>query len=183
MMKKKGKIINIQTKKRSFPRPAILPILGDPLEFMDNINRMYSKDPWVKPWWNDLIMNQVSESHSENQTKLIPVDMIDSGKEYQIITELPGVNKKDIEIALTPTMISICGAIDTTIQKETFGYIQRERGYSTLCRYLRFPEEINPDNAEAIMSDGILRINIRKKNPSEKRRIPVRYQAKKNNSQ
>ncbi len=176
MVKKKGKIINVQLRKRkgSFPRRAIVPIVEDPLELMDNFNRMYRKDPWTKPFWNHLIMNQVSELHSENQTKLIPVDMIDSGKEYQIITELPGVNKKDIEITLTPTLISICGVIDTTIQKDTFGYIKRERGYSTLCRYLRFPEDINPDNAEAILSDGILQINVAKKIPLKKKYISIK---------
>jgi HSP20 family protein len=181
MVKKKGKITNVQTRKRkgSFPQRAIVPIVEDPLELMDNINRMFSKDPWIKPLWNHLIMNQVSELHSENKTKFIPVDMIDSGKEYQIVTELPGVNKKDIEITLTPTMISICGAIDTTIQKESSGYVKRERGYSTLCRYLRFPEDINPDNAEAILSDGILQINIAKKIPLKKKRISVKYQSKK----
>jgi HSP20 family protein len=181
MVKKKGRLIDVQTRKRkgSFPRRATIPILEDSFDFMDNINRMYNRDHWIKPWWNHNIMNQVSELHSENQTKLIPVDMIDSGKEYQIITELPGVNKKDIEITLTPTTVSICGATDTTIQKEAFGYIQRERGYSTLCRNLRFPEDINPDKAEAILSDGILQINVAKKIPLKKKRISIRYQSKK----
>jgi len=107
--------------------------------------------------------------------KLIPVDLMDTGKEYQIITEMPGVDKKDIEITMTSKTISICGATETNIRNDTKGYIKKERGYSTLCRYLRFPEEVEPDNAEAILNDGILQINVRKRTPSEKgNRVPVK---------
>jgi len=107
--------------------------------------------------------------------RLIPVDLMDTGKTYQIITEMPGIDKKDIEITITAKTISICGATETKIRNEAKGYIKKERGYSTLCRYLRFPEDVNPDNAEAILNDGILQINVHKKTPSEKsNRVPVK---------
>lgn len=175
MVKKKGKPIEIRTRKRKglVQQRAVLPLLEDPLDFIDNVNRMYDKDPWIQPWWNHFIMNQALGLHSENHIKIIPVDLIDTENQYHIFTELPGIDKKDIEITLTPTTISICGRTDTTIRKETDGYVKRERGYSSLCRYLRFPEDINPDNAEAFLNDGILQIKIEKKNPLEKKRVPI----------
>jgi HSP20 family protein len=177
MVKQKGKKIVVQTGKQQelHAQKTLLPILESPFEIFDDINRMYYGDPWVKPWWNRWMMNQSMGVAPENRMKLIPVDLMDTGKAYQIITELPGVNKKDIEIMITSRTISICGATETNIRNETKGYIKKERGYSTLCRYLRFPEDVDPDNAEAILNDGILQINVRKKTPSEKiTRLPVK---------
>jgi len=177
MVKKKGKKIVVQTKKQQEfqAQKTLLPVLENPFEIFDDMNRMYYGDPWMKPWWNRWMMNQTLGVSAENRMKLIPVDLMDTGKEYQIITEMPGVDKKDIEITMTSKTISICGATETNIRNDTKGYIKKERGYSTLCRYLRFPEEVEPDNAEAILNDGILQINVRKRTPSEKgNRVPVK---------
>jgi len=177
MVKKKGKKIVVQTKKQQEfqAQKTLLPVLENPFEIFDDMNRMYYGDPWMKPWWNRWMMNQTFGVSPENRMKLIPVDLMDTGKEYQIITEMPGVDKKDIEITMTSKTISICGATETNIRNDTKGYIKKERGYSTLCRYLRFPEEVEPDNAEAILNDGILQINVRKRTPSEKgNRVPVK---------
>lgn len=177
MKKKKGNKIAIQTRKQQElqAQKTLLPILESPFEIFDDINRMFYGDPWMKPWWNRWMMNQTIGVSPENRMKLIPVDLRDIGKEYQIITELPGVNKKDIEIMITSRTISICGATETNIRNEAKGYIKKERGYSTLCRNLRFPEDVDPDDAEAILNDGILQINVRKKTPSEKStRLPVK---------
>jgi HSP20 family protein len=170
MVKKKGKKIVVQAGKQQElqAQKTLLPVLESPFEIFDDVNRMYYGDPWMKPWWNRWMMNQSLGVSPEYRMKLIPVDLMDTGKEYQIITELPGVNKKDIEITITSRTISICGATETYIRNETKGYIKKERGYSTLCRYLRFPEDVNPDNAEAILNDGVLQINVHKKAPSEK---------------
>jgi len=76
---------------------------------------------------------------------------------------------------VTPQTISICGATVTIIRKEAEGYVGRERGYSSLCRYLRFPEDVNPDKAEDVLIDGILYINVSKKNPKKiEKRVPVK---------
>ena len=177
MVKKKEKKIVVQTGKQQKlqAQKTLLPILENPFEIFDDINRMYYGDPWIKPWWNRWMMNQSLGVSPESRMRLIPVDLMDTGKTYQIITEMPGIDKKDIEITITAKTISICGATETKIRNEAKGYIKKERGYSTLCRYLRFPEDVNPDNAEAILNDGILQINVHKKTPSEKsNRVPVK---------
>ncbi len=174
-MKEKKIVVQSREQQKLQAQKTLLPILESPFEIFDDINRMYYGDPWIKPWWNRWMMNQSLGVSPESRMKLIPVDLMDTGNAYKIITELPGIDKKDIEITITSRTISICGATETKIRNETKGYIKKERGYSTLCRYLRFPEDVNPDNAEAILNDGILQINVRKKIPSEKgNRVPVK---------
>lgn len=168
--KKKDKKIIVHIKKPldAKEQKILSPLLENPFEIFDDINRMYYQDPWTTPWWNRWIMNQSLNPYPETHMRVIPVDLMDTGKEYQIITEMPGVNKKDIEITVTPRTISICGVTETNIRNQTQGYLKKERGYSTLCRYLKFPEDVDPDNAEAMLSNGVLQINVRKKTPSAK---------------
>jgi len=178
MTKKKGKKIVIKNgkKQESLLRRTMPPLLENPIDILDDINTIYYKeDPWMQPWWNRWKLSQSLGMLPENRMKLIPVDLVDTGKTYQIITEMPGVNKKDIEVLVTSKTISICGATETNIRKENEGYVRRERGYSTLCRYLVFPEDVDPDKAAATLNNGILQINVSKKSPSKKSSlVPVK---------
>ena len=87
---------------------------------------------------------------------------------------MPGVSKRDLEVSITDNNISICGETKTEIEKEDEGYVRRERSYSTLCRSMAFPQEVNPDKAEAILKDGILEVKVAKKKPTKGRNVPVK---------
>jgi HSP20 family protein len=169
MAKLKGKKLTIHSEKDKEPalQKSLVPLFDSPFDIHDDINRMFYDGAWAKPWWNNWIINQGLRQPPENRMKVIPVDFIDTGKGYRIATEMPGVNKKNIEVKITSKTISICGQTETHIRKEEEGYVKRERGYSTLCRYLRFPEDVNPDNAEAKLTNGILQITVDKKNPTK----------------
>lgn len=177
MVKKRSKkiVIKEEKNKQNYLTKTGYSTIENPIDIYDNINTIfYKEDPWMKPWWNRWKLNQ-SLGRLENGIKLIPVDLVDTEKEYQITTEMPGVNKKNIEILVTPKSISICGVTETNIRKTNQGFIKRELGYSTLCRYLIFPENVDPNKATAILNDGILQININKKIPSKKGKlIPVK---------
>jgi len=68
----------------------------------------------------------------------------------------------------------ICGETKTEVKDDSEGYIRRERSYSTLCRTMTFPEEVNPDKAEATLKDGILEVKVAKKSPTRGRNIPIK---------
>jgi len=177
MNKKKEKKITIQTKKKDKPafQRNVIPMFESPLGIWDDMNRMYLDEAWMKPWWTQRMLNEPTDLFSKKSIKLIPIDLLDTGRGYQIIAELPGVDKKDIDVKVTQNTISICGETETNIRKETEGYVRRERGYSTLCRYLRFPEDVNPDKAEAFLTEGILQVNVSKKAPLKKEKsVPVK---------
>ncbi|MEM2969105.1 MAG: Hsp20 family protein, partial [Candidatus Bathyarchaeia archaeon] len=44
-------------------------------------------------------------------------------------------------------------------------YIHRERAYSSIQRYIAFPEEVIPAKAEGSMKDGVLELKVPKKEP------------------
>lgn len=180
MVKKKEKKVKIKKEKRKTPEKTTTPAVWDPFDLMDVMDKYFMEDPWI-PFWRRQrhrpysLMNMPWREHwLEQDTKQTTVNMIDTGKEYKISAEMPGVSKNDIDVSLTENNISICGETKTKIDEEKEGWVKRERSYSTLCRTMAFPEEVNPDKAEATLKDGILEIKVAKKTPTKGRNIPVK---------
>ena len=94
------------------------------------------------------------------------IDFIDTGKEYQVCAEVPGIPKDKIDITITKDGIEISGKADVEHQEEDKGYMVRERSYSEVYRQLAFPEEVVPDEAEATLKQGLLEIKVPKKTPT-----------------
>jgi len=53
------------------------------------------------------------------------------------------------------------------------GYVRRERSARTFHRYVALPTAVDPDQAEAHLEDGILRIELPKRVPTRTRKVPV----------
>lgn len=180
MVKKKEKKIDIKTKKgkKTTPEKTTAPAVWNPFDIADVMDRWFWEDPWIPMWrrrWGSLIPRGAWYGRwLEPDMKQTVIDMIDTGKEFKVVAEMPGVSKRDLEVSITDNNISICGETKTEIEKEDEGYIRRERSYSTLCRTMMFPEEVNPDKAEATLKDGILEVKVAKKKPTKGRNIPVK---------
>lgn len=97
------------------------------------------------------------------------VDLVDKGNEYEVMVEMPGLNKEDIKINVEPRSVSI-GAEQKTEQKEEEeekGYFFHERSYSSFFRRIPLPEEIVPGKADAEYKNGVLEITLEKKEPQK----------------
>jgi HSP20 family protein len=180
MVKKKDKMIKVKSKKgkKATPEKTTTPTVWNPFDIMDTMDRWFWEDPWTPMWrrrWGSLIPREtLYDRWLDPEMKQTAIDIIDTGKEFKVVAEMPGVSKKDIEVSITDNNISICGETKTEIEKEDEGYVRRERSYSTLCRSMAFPQEVNPDKAEATLKDGILEIKVAKKTPTKGRNIPVK---------
>ncbi|OYT34866.1 Hsp20/alpha crystallin family protein [Archaeoglobales archaeon] len=86
------------------------------------------------------------------------VDVIETDDEVQIIAEMPGVNKDDIELNATETSLEIKAEGENRKYYET----------------VELPTEVNPDSAKARYNNGVLEVVLRKKHPKKGgRRIRV----------
>ena len=93
---------------------------------------------------------------------------------YQIFAELPGMNKKNINIEVTDGFISIVGEKPEDKKKDNQYY--SEISYGKFERKFKLPKDIMNDEVSAKMKDGILAIYIPKMEPvkSEVTKIAVK---------
>jgi len=104
------------------------------------------------------------------------VDVIESEKDVKVIADMPGVEKEDIEINIVDGGIEISAERKEERKEEGEDYIRRERGYRKFYRYVRLPENLDYDKAEATFKNGVLEITIPKKVVEErpKKKIEIK---------
>jgi len=94
------------------------------------------------------------------------VDLVDSGKEFEVCAEVPGIPKDKIDVTITKDSIEISGKAEVEKKEKEKGYVVRERAYSQIYRRMSFPEEVVPEKAVATLKHGLLEIKIPKKTPT-----------------
>ncbi|MBS3817313.1 MAG: Hsp20/alpha crystallin family protein [Candidatus Thermoplasmatota archaeon] len=95
-------------------------------------------------------------------------DLRDLGDEYRLKSEIPGLDKDDIEIELRDDNIVIEGERTEEKEEEDEGYLRRERGYRSFYRELPLPNEVKADEINASLDNGILTVDMPKKEPEKK---------------
>lgn len=94
-------------------------------------------------------------------------DIIDEGKTFRIVIELPGVEKKDISIHVEPTFLTIDAKVKTGAEEKKKGYYYRERSLEAYHRSFSLPAPVIPEKTQASFNNGILEIILTKQQPTE----------------
>ncbi len=105
------------------------------------------------------------------------VDLKDTGKEFVVQAELPGVAKEDLDIEVTEDGVEFKAKAKQEREEEGEGYYLKERSYRSWHRRVSFPSEVLPDKAEAKLEEGVLTLRAPKKEAStegEGRKVPVK---------
>jgi len=107
------------------------------------------------------------------ETRRAFADLIDTGKEYRVHVEVPGIPKDKLNISVTPHGAKIEGEAEANIDEEKEGFVHKERTWSKVRREVSFPEAVVPDQADAVVKDGVLELTVPKKSPTEIKRHKV----------
>jgi len=121
-------------------------------------------------WWPTVWRRPTMESWGEPGwlgTRLPILDIRDTGKELVIEAEMPGIPKENIDIQVTEKAIEICGEMRSEEKDGREGYVRQERSYSTCYRQVPLPAEVEPNQVNAELKDGILTITMPKRKPKE----------------
>lgn len=102
-------------------------------------------------------------------------DLEDQGKNFVLKTEMPGFTKEDdINIEVTADSVEIEGTVGWKYDNKTQNYICKERECSSFYRMEGLPEEINVDQVQATLKDGVLELILPKKAPKRKKKISIK---------
>ena len=77
---------------------------------------------------------------------------------YQIFAELPGMNKKDVGIEISDSVITVSGEKAKSENKDNNNYSEMSDG--KFSRSFKLPEDIITDKVTAKMKDGILAVFV-----------------------
>jgi HSP20 family protein len=98
-------------------------------------------------------------------TRYAQVDLVDNGDSYTVNAELPGFTKEQVDVQINKEGVAITAECKQEKQDKRKNYLHRERAYSSLQRFIAFPEEVDPSKVDGSMKDGVLELKIPKKEP------------------
>ena len=120
------------------------------------------------------------DATGQTQANLVPsIDVAETDKEIVITAEMPGLERKDVEISLENDMLTIRGEKKVEREKEdkNKSYHLIERNYGVFYRVLQLPPGVDPSKVQATMANGVLKITIPKPARSETKKIEVKEAA------
>ena len=123
---------------------------------------------------NDMIKEMsLGEKWSESGTLAPLVDVKDEGNTITVATDLPGVDKKDVDIDISDNVIRISARCGRESESTDEGYARRERTYSMFSRTLTLPATVTPQGAKAKLENGVLTVTLPKQQIEDKQRILI----------
>jgi HSP20 family protein len=120
------------------------------------------------------------EAAGPAQVNLIPsMDVTETDKEIVITAEMPGLERKDVDISIEDDVLTIRGEkkVETKKDDKDKNYHISERSYGMFYRALQLPPGVDPSKVQATVSNGVLKITIPKPARSEPKKIEVKEAA------
>ena len=102
------------------------------------------------------------ERFSEGANWRPRIDVMEKEKEYEVIAELPGIDKKDITVSIKEDVLTISGEKRFAEQKEGENYFCSERSFGKFERSFRMSDKIESDKIKAEYKNGVLTLSIPK---------------------
>lgn len=120
---------------------------------------------WERPLWDRL---------AQIEPRMPKVDVVDRDKEVLVRAEIPGVDRKDLDISVTDNTVTIKGQSSSETKEEKGDYFRCEIARGAFARTVALPSEVDADQAEASFREGILELTLPKIKEARRRKVEVK---------
>jgi HSP20 family protein len=105
--------------------------------------------------------------------KLVKMDVVDREADVLVRAEMPGVEKKDIDVSVTDNTVTVKGSTHHEEKEEKGDYYRREISSGSFSRTVMLPAEVDGSKAKADFKDGILELVLPKIEKSKRHSVRV----------
>jgi len=101
------------------------------------------------------------------------IDIAETTDEIVVKAELPGMTREDVNISITDNVLTLKGEKkqEEEIKEENYHHV--ERSYGSFQRSFTLPTSVKPEDAKATFKDGILSINVPKREEAKPKKIKI----------
>jgi HSP20 family protein len=152
------------TEKRS-PRPhesdntsLALPGSDFPSIFEDFMRPF---DEFIQPFFPSGVRSFWTEFNGKEPD----IDVQDRGDHYLMTAELPGFEKKDLEVQISENVLELKAERSSDSETKTKGGSQTQSSRSYFHRYMTLPEEVVSEKVTGTMKNGVLELKLPKRAP------------------
>jgi len=121
-------------------------------------------EDFFKPW-NELL----STGGTWGRTLTTPAVNITENKDnFLVSVAVPGMKKSDFNINVEGNMLTISSEKEESKDDTNDLYTRKEYSYLSFSRSFTLPDDVNKEKIEAIYEEGLLKLNLPKKEEAKK---------------
>lgn len=148
-------------RKRNLVRSGPLNLIED---LQSDLNRFFDSS----------LMNMSKEFTEEDFSNWLPhTDIHDNEDKLVVKSDLPGLEKDDIEVTVQGNTLFIKGEKKHEESIKDSGYIKSERYFGHFERAIPLSEDIDSSKVDAEYKNGVLTVNIGKKEEAKPKQVKV----------
>ena len=143
----------------------------------------FDRDEFLTPF--DRIFDQMFESSFPDVMRTIgvkpyqgsaypKVNVYEYDDKVGIVAEIPGLNKKQLNVDVEDGVLTISGDKHSTFEEDGAKVIRRELKQSSFKRSFELGEQLDGDNIAANFKDGVLSVSIPKIEPEKPKKTFVK---------
>lgn len=128
----------------------------------------------LMPGFNDVFESIFNDTFFNDRmvTRVPAVNISETENNYHVELAAPGLKKEDFKLNLEQNVLSVSVELNNEQQETQRNYNKREFSYSSFVRTFTLPESADDSNINATYADGILGIDIAKREEAK----PMRRQ-------
>lgn len=140
-----------------------------PFEEMERLMDEFFPRGWLRRWEWPL----VPELARRMELRLPKVDVIDRDEEVVLRAEIPGVDKRDLDVSVSGNAVTIKGETRREEKEEKGDYHRCEISRGSFSRTVGLPAEVDASQAKASFKDGVLELILPKKAEAKRQTVRI----------
>jgi HSP20 family protein len=103
------------------------------------------------------------------------MDVIDKNDRFEVLVDLPGVKKDDIQVTIEGSRVAISAETKTEKEeKDGDRVLHSERFAASYARTFELPAEVTEDGADANFENGVLKLTLPKRATVTSKRLAIK---------
>ena len=103
------------------------------------------------------------------------IDIKETKKDFKIVSELPGLDQKDIEVSVHDGLLTVSGEKREEKEETEGDYHHVERSFGCFSRSISLPDSVDTDKVKSVFKNGVLTVTLPKNEKAikEPKKIPI----------
>ncbi|MCK5432288.1 MAG: Hsp20/alpha crystallin family protein [Gammaproteobacteria bacterium] len=140
-------------------------------EEIDNILNGYFNRNWLRSFRSDT--TRLDDLWGTYEMRSPSMDIIDNENEIIYRAELPGVDKKDLDVSVSENLLTIKGSSKMESEEEKGNYHSSEIRKGSFSRSVSLPNNVDSSKIKANFKNGLLELSIPKVAKTSRKTIKV----------
>lgn len=131
-----------------------------PFDEMDRLfDRLLARRGWLRPWHGEW---PAAGELSWSEPRVPKVDVVDRETDILMHVEVPGIDKRDLEISVGEDSVTLKGESHREDKQEAGDYFRCEISRGAFSRTIGLPAAVDGTKAKAHFQDGVLTLTLPK---------------------